>query len=85
MGNAQCLRGVEEQCNEIKTRSSVPKVLLAAVAHTHLGNPMPLHLQPVEARGVEYSWDDAVVLSREGHRAHTAGAWVFSSCVITGE
>lgn len=38
MGNAclwvmQCLCGVEEQCNEMKTMSSVPKVL-AAVAHT---------------------------------------------------
>lgn len=54
--------------------------------HTlNLANPMTLHFQPVEARGVEYSWNDAGVFSREGHRAHTTGAWVFSSCVVTGE
>lgn len=84
VGNAQCLSGVEELWNELKTTSSVPNVL-AAVAHTSLGNHMTLYFQPVEARGVEYSWNDAVVFSREGLRAHTTGAWVFSSCLITGE
>lgn len=76
VGSAQWLCGVAEQCSEIKTMSSVPEVL-AAVARTYLGNHMTLHFQPVEARGVEYSWNDAVVFSREGHRAHTTGAWVF--------
>lgn len=56
----QCLCGVEEQCNEMRTMSSVPKV------HTlNLANAMTLHFQPVEARGVEYSWNDAGVFSRE--------------------
>lgn len=81
-GNAQCLSGVEEAWNETKTMSSVPNVL---AAHTSLGNHRTLYFQPVEARGVEYSWNDAVVFSREGLRAHTTGAWVFSSCLITGE